>query len=160
MWWYELDWSNSGQGPVACSCEHCNEPSCYVRSWVILQQLSKWCSLKDSNVPITCTITDSQNSTSENAFLLTSFSAFTVVGLLKISIFWDIMLCSRRKSTYKSREPVSSHWLSLKNRVNQPDDKRRVTTLVDFHWTMQFYIPEDSTLQSLPWEPQINRGLT
>jgi Na+-transporting NADH:ubiquinone oxidoreductase subunit NqrD len=34
------------------------------------------------NVLITCTITSSQNPTSENAFLLTPFSAFTVVGLL------------------------------------------------------------------------------
>jgi hypothetical protein len=33
---------------VACSCEQCNEPSRYTRSWEILQKMSKWCHLKDS----------------------------------------------------------------------------------------------------------------
>jgi hypothetical protein len=32
MGWYELDWSDSGYGPVESSCEHGNEPSGFLES--------------------------------------------------------------------------------------------------------------------------------
>jgi hypothetical protein len=48
---YGLNASGSVQGPVECSCEHGNEPSCSIRCWEILEQLSDWRLFKKNSAP-------------------------------------------------------------------------------------------------------------
>jgi hypothetical protein len=43
MWWYGLDWSDSGYGPLESFCECCNEPSGFIKCWEILEGLHNWC---------------------------------------------------------------------------------------------------------------------
>jgi hypothetical protein len=44
--WCGLDSSGSGQGPVAGSCEHSNEPLGSIKFCEILEHLSEWWPLK------------------------------------------------------------------------------------------------------------------
>jgi hypothetical protein len=51
MWWYGVDSSFPGYGPVAGYCEHDNEPSGSIKYWEIFKYLSDCCLLKKDSVP-------------------------------------------------------------------------------------------------------------
>jgi hypothetical protein len=49
---YGLDSSGSGQGPVAGSCEHGNEPSGFIKGREFLDQLRDYYLLRKGSVPL------------------------------------------------------------------------------------------------------------
>jgi hypothetical protein len=51
MWWYWLDWSGSGSGPLEGFCEHVNEPLGSIKCWEDLEQLHNWWLLKKGSAP-------------------------------------------------------------------------------------------------------------
>jgi hypothetical protein len=51
MGWSGLDGYGSGYGPVEGSCDHCIEPSGFLKCWEVLEWLNDWWPLKKGSAP-------------------------------------------------------------------------------------------------------------